>query len=197
VVNPASGSGPQQGQPDTSGDSGNEDKKRDRRTQITVALIGAVAVIAAAIIGIIHPWSSGGLQLGIISVSHPVVNGKRVIEVTGTVANLGADEFVYAFAGAQAGIPPWYPGGPAAISGSGMWTAEVTSLPAAAANFSVWAGVASSLPLPSQECQPPPQPCTPPPSQRQLQLSKIAATGPHAPQLKLVTPAYHVALPGS
>jgi hypothetical protein len=62
---------------------------------------------------------------------HPVPHGERrlVIEVRGTVQDLGAGENVYAFAGKQAGLPPWYPGGPAAISG-GLWTAEITGLPA-------------------------------------------------------------------
>lgn len=103
-----------------------------------VAVIGAAAVIAAAFIT--HPWSHGGVQLGISSISHPVVDGRRVIEVTGTVGNLGAGEWVYAFAGRQDGIPPWYPGGPAAISGGSLWTAEITDLPASAPNLSVWAG---------------------------------------------------------
>lgn len=193
MANPSAGRGAQHGQTGSFGDGGGEDKKRDRRTQIIVALIGAVAVVAAAVIGITHPWSSGGLQLGISSVSHPVVGGKRVIEVTGTVANLGANEFVYAFAGRQAGIPPWYPGGPAAISGDGLWMAQITDLPASAANLSVWAGVASALP-PQPGCPPPPQPCSNP-QQRELQLSELAASGPHAPQLKLVTPAHQISLP--
>jgi hypothetical protein len=74
-----------------------------------VALIGAAAVIAAGITAALitaHPWSNGGLQLSISSVPEPVVNGSRVIEVTGTVANLGAGEFVYAFAGREANVPP-------------------------------------------------------------------------------------------
>jgi hypothetical protein len=190
VANPVPDPGARRGPPGKLDDGSREDKRRDRRTQLTVALIGAVAVIAAAVIGLIHPWSSGGLQLGINSVSHPVVDGTRIIEVTGTVANLGAGEFVYAFAGRQADIPPWYPGGPAAISGSGQWTAEITDLPASAVNFSVWAGVASSLQSPGCAARP-----CPPPSQRELQLSKLKAQGPHASQLKLITSAYHVALP--
>jgi hypothetical protein len=128
VANPVPDPGARRGPPGKLDDGSREDKRRDRRTQLTVALIGAVAVIAAAVIGLIHPWSSGGLQLGINSVSHPVVDGTRIIEVTGTVANLGAGEFVYAFAGRQADIPPWYPGGPAAISGSGQWSTSRSGL---------------------------------------------------------------------
>jgi hypothetical protein len=190
VVNPAPGPGAQQVPPEGSGHSADADWYRNRRLQIVVALIGAAAVIAAALITT-HPWSSGALQLGISSESPSVVNGTTAIVVTGTVANLAAGEYVYAFAGRQADKPPWYPGGPAAISGSGTWTAEITGLPASGAGFAVWAGVAS----------PPVEACTAPGcSQQQIQqqfLASLAARGLHAPGLKLVTPPRAVALPGA
>jgi hypothetical protein len=187
VANPAPGRGAQQVPP---GGGSDADWYRNRRLQIVVALIGAAAVIAAALITT-HPWSSGGLQLGISSVSPSVVDGAPVIVVTGTVANLAAGEYVYAFAGRQADKPPWYPGGPAAISGSGTWTAEITGLPASGGSFAVWPGVAS----------PPPEPCPSPGcTQQQIQqgfLAGLAARGPHTPGLKLVTTPRRVAVPGT
>jgi hypothetical protein len=190
VVNPAPGPGAQQVPPERPGDGGDADWYRNRRLQILVALIGAAAVIAAALITT-HPWSSGGLQLGISSESPSVVNGVPVIVVTGTVANLAAGEFVYAFAGRQADKPPWYPGGPAAISGSGTWTAEITGLPVSGAGFAVWAGVAS----PPQASCPPTVDCIA--VGQQAVLASLAARGPHARGLKLVTPAHYVAPPGT
>jgi hypothetical protein len=188
VVIPAPGPGAQQVPPEKPRNGGDADWYRNRRLQILVALIGAAAVIAAALITA-HPWSSGGLQLGISSESPSVVDGTTVIVVTGTVANLSGDEFVYAFAGRQADKPPWYPGGPAAVSGNGTWTAEITGLPASGAGFAVWAGVASPPPPPI--CAPTAH-CSP-----QDYLENLAARGPHTPGLKLVTPPRHVALPGT
>jgi hypothetical protein len=150
-------------------------------------------VIAAALITT-HPWSPGGLQLGITSESPSVVNGTTVIVVTGTVANLSADEYVYAFAGRRADSPPWYPGGPAAISGSGTWTAEITGLPASEAGFAVWAGVASPPQPPSDRCTYPG--CTQAQIQQNFRAS-LAARGLHTPGLKLVTPPRHVPQPGT
>jgi hypothetical protein len=193
VVNPAPGPGAQQVPPEKPRNAADADWYRNRRLQILIALIGAAAVIAAALITT-HPWSSGGLQVGISSESPSVVDGTTVIVVTGTVANLGAGEYVYAFAGRQADKPPWYPGGPAAISGSGTWTAEITGLPASAAGFAVWAGVASPPVPPVELCTAPG--CT----QQEIQqafLASLAASGLHAPGLKLVTPPRHVALPGT
>jgi hypothetical protein len=162
-----------------------------------VALIGAAAVIAAGITAALitaHPWSNGGLQLSISSVSEPVVNGSRVIEVTGTVANLGAGEYVYAFAGREANVPPWYPGGPAAISGGGLWTAEITGLPASAAGLSIWAGVASPPPA-SGVCA---GACSAAGQFAELRelAAELAASGPHAASVRLVTSAYRGARPG-
>lgn len=190
MVIPAPGPGAQQVPPEKPRNGADADWYRNRRLQILIALIGAAAVIAAALITT-HPWSSGGLQLGISSESPSVVDGTTVIVVTGTVANLSADEYVYAFAGRRAGSPPWYPGGPAAISGSGTWTAEIMGLPASGAGFAVWAGVAS----------PPVEDCTAPGcSQQEIQqqfLASLAARGLHAPGLKLVTAPRRVALPGT
>jgi len=142
-----------------------------------------------------------------------MVNGVRVIEVTGTVGNLPADEYVYAFAGRQANSPPWYPGGPAAISGSGQWVAEIADLPASAADLSVWAGVASQPALgaavptvgPSSpgSVSPTVGPSSPGsvgsiiPQLIEEQLQQLAAEGPRAAGLVRVTPARHVALPRS
>src|ERR1700722_14159630 len=119
----------------------------NRSNALWVAIIGAVAVVAAALLAW-HPWSSGGApQLGISSVSHPLVDGRRVIEVTGTVTDLGAGQYVYAFAAQQPDVAPWYAGGPAAISGGGVWTVEITDLPSSAANLSVWAGTVAPPPV--------------------------------------------------
>jgi hypothetical protein len=164
----------------------------NRSNALWVAIIGAVAVVAAALLAW-HPWSSGGApQLGISSVSHPLVDGRRVIEVTGTVTDLGAGQYIYAFAAQQPDTAPWYAGGPAAISGSGVWTVEITDLPASAANMSVWAGTVA----------PPPQPGSggtggSAVSRRVLrkELAQLRARGPHAPELTGVTPVRHVSLP--
>jgi hypothetical protein len=165
----------------------------NRTNALWVAVVGAVAVVAAALLAW-HPWSSGGApQLGISGVSYPLVHGHRVIEVTGTVTDLGAGQFIYAFAAQQPDTAPWYAGGPAAISGGGVWTVEITNLPASAANMSVWAGTVA-----------PPQPGSgtggtggPAVSRRVLrqELAQLRARGPHAPELTGVTPARHVALP--
>jgi hypothetical protein len=170
---------------------GGREGRLNRRNAIWAAIIGGIAVVAAALITT-HPWSNGGLELAITSVSHPVVDGSRVIEVTGTVTNLSAGEYVYAFAGRQANAPPWYPGGPAAISGSGLWTAEITHLPGSAADLSVWAGVAS----------PPPGCATPfcnggSAVSQAAALRALAAKGPHAPELRRLTRPRQVTLPGS
>jgi hypothetical protein len=151
-------------------------------------------MIAAAIITVaIHPWSSGsgqppGPQVAISSISYPVVDGTRVIAVTGTVRDLGAGEHVYAFAGRQAGLPPWYPGGPAAIS-SGLWSTRITDLPASGGDFSVWAGLASPPPA----CQG--VGCTGAALVRQKH--ELALAGPHAVLLKRVTRPRHAALPAA
>ena len=81
-------------------ESGGDGGKRDRKTQVIVALIGAASIVAGAVIGVVHPWSSSGvLDLGIGSIIYPVVNDARVVVVTGTVQNLGGGEYVYAFDG--------------------------------------------------------------------------------------------------
>jgi hypothetical protein len=160
----------------------------NRTNALWVAIVGAVAVVAAALLAW-HPWSSGGApQLGISSVSHPLVDGHRVIEVTGTVTDLGTGQYVYAFAAQQPNAAPWYAGGPAAMSGGGVWTVEITDLPASAANLSVWAGTVA----------PPPGSGTGGPSGTAVSrkaLAQLRARGPHAPELTGVTPVRHVALP--
>jgi hypothetical protein len=132
-----------------------------------------------------------------------MVNGRLVIEVRGTVQDLGAGENVYAFAGKQAGLPPWYPGGPAAISG-GLWTAEITGLPASGGDFSVWAGVASpppplvgcqAVPGPSGTPQPCPPPSPGPSAAIEAQKHELAVAGPHALVLRRVSRPRHVVLP--
>jgi hypothetical protein len=74
-----------------------------------------------------------------------VINGERVIAVTGTVMNLGAEEHVFAFAGPKAGLPPWWPSDPATISGI-RWKAYIKHLPSSGKYYSVWAGTAQLPP---------------------------------------------------
>ena len=167
--------------------NGDKEGRLSRRTQVIAALIGAVATIAAAVLGIVQPWShstvtpsaGGPLQVAISSVSYPLINGEQVIAVTGMVRNLGAGEHVFAFAGKDAGTPPWYPSDPATISG-GRWKAYIKDLPPSATNYSVWAGATDPpSPCPSGEA------CAVRPIDKELALE-----GPQSPSLQKVTRPY-------
>ena len=185
------GAGRQQAPPS----NGDKDGRLSRRTQVIAALIGALATIAGAVLGIVQPWShsagtasaGGVLQVAISSVSHPVINGERVIAVTGMVRNLGAGERVFAFAGQHADEPPWYPSDPATISG-GTWKAYIKNLPSSGENYAVWAGAAV-----------PPSPC---PSGAEcfagpleIEKAELALKGPQSPSLQKVTRPHPLVLP--
>lgn len=176
--------------------NGGNDGSSDRRFQTRIALIGVAGAVLAAVIGAVitlHPWSSGppkpsgGLQISISTVKYPVLLGKRVIEVVGTVQNQAVGEEVFAFAGNNAGVPPFYPGGPAAVSSGGIWTAEITNYQGSPGNLSVWAGVVTLPPSCSGSL------CVP---AADVNLSKeLESAGPRTPALKKVTPAFRTTFP--
>jgi hypothetical protein len=189
------------GKNDGNGKSGSSD-----RLQIRIALIGAAGAVVAAVVGALiglHPWSSDsptpsasptgsvsstasdGPQISISTVQYPVVNGRRVIEVVGTVQNQAANDEVYAFAGSVAEKPPFYYGGPASVR-SGAWTAEIANYQGSPGNLAVWAGV---LTLPPSTC--PGLAC---PDAAKLR-GELVTAGPRAPALKKVTPAFHTTFP--
>jgi hypothetical protein len=104
------------------------------------------------------------------------------------VQNRAPSEEVYAFAGNDAEVPPFYPGGPAVVSSSGIWIAEITSYQGSPGNLAVWAGV---LTLPPSTCSGPT--CL---GGGNAELAdELAAEGPHAPALKKVTSAFHTTFP--
>jgi hypothetical protein len=202
VTNGAAGQGAPQANPGKAADSApanpGKAKRGGRKRGFRFGRgqwIGAAATIVAAIIGGLFLLLSGGggqnggLQLTILNVSYAKLNGGLVISVRGTVHDLGAGEHVYAFAGRHADLPPWYPGGPASVSGSGLWTAEIMGLPASGGYFSVWAGLAS----PPSACQG--LGCRAVAYGRQKR--ELARAGPHAFVLTRVTHPRHLALPRS
>ena len=174
----------------------------NRQLQIRIALIGAAGAVLAAVAGALislHPWSSGapapsasptaagGLQISISAVEYPVgKDGKKAIRLVGTVRDEAANDEVYAFAGAKVDAPPFYYGGPAAVS-SGTWTAEITSYQGSPGSLAVWAGV---LTLPPSTC--PGLTC---PTATRLR-GDLTTKGPRAPEWKKVTPAFHTTFPG-
>jgi hypothetical protein len=174
------------------------DGSTDRRFQTKLALIGVVGAVLAATVGAViglQPWSSGPpapsptssgsarLDVSISAVQYPIVEGKKVIQVEGTVQDQTAEEEVYAFAGNEAGVPPFYPSDPATIRG-GVWTAEITNYHGSPGSLAVWAGILAVPPRPSPCLN-----CIFDPNA--TLMYELATAGPRAAALRKVTLAFH------